>query len=84
MGVVWNFFKRECELTDNLSLAPRWAAFEEVRQRVEGSVIGELLPLTMKGEIAFADLGAAFKRAFYQNGWVRSSVTVPSFVRFIP
>lgn len=44
---------RTSELTDNLSLAPRWAAFEEVRQRVEQSVVGELLPLAMNGQLAF-------------------------------
>lgn len=63
--------KRVNELVDNISLAPRWATFEAARQRVERSVIGELLPLAMSGQLAFADLGAAFKRAFYQKWLAR-------------
>lgn len=62
------------ELVDNLPLAPRWAAFEVVRQRVAGSVLAELLPLAMTEQIPFADLGAAFKRAFYQK-WLAQVVT---------
>ncbi len=55
------------ELADNLSLAPRWAAFEDARQRVEKTVVSELLLQAMEGQISFADMGAAFKRAFYQK-----------------
>lgn len=65
---------RTTELTDNLALAPRWAAFEEVRQRVEKSVIGELLPLAVSGQLSFGDLGTAFRRAFYQK-WLAQVVT---------
>ncbi len=66
--------RRVGELVDNLPLAPRWAAFEEVRQRVAGSVLAELLSLAMSEQIPFADLGAAFKRAFYQK-WLAQVVT---------
>jgi very-short-patch-repair endonuclease len=62
------------ELINNLSHAQRWAAFEQVRQRVEKSVIGELLPAAMSGQISFSDLGAAFRRAFYQK-WLAQVVT---------
>ena len=61
------------ELVDQPSLAPRWAAFEAARQRVEQSVTGEILPLAMNEQIAFTDLGAAFKRAFYQK-WLAQVV----------
>lgn len=64
---------RVVELIDNLPLAPRWAAFEETWQRVERSVVGELLPSAMSEQIAFTDLGAAFKRAFYQK-WLAQIV----------
>lgn len=62
------------EFVDNLPLAPRWAAFEEVRQRIEKSVIGELLPLAMTGQLPFHDLGTAFRRAFFQK-WLGQVVT---------
>lgn len=65
---------RAGKLLDNLSLAPRWAAFEDVRQRVEKTVISELLPQAMEGQISFADMGAAFKRAFYQK-WLAHVIT---------
>ncbi len=79
----WNLIDiqtRIIELTDNLALAPRWAAFEEVRQRVAQSVVGELLPLAMGGRLAFMDLSAAFKRAFYQK-WLAQVVTERSELR---
>ena len=65
--------RRIKELNDNLQLAPRWAAFEAVRQKVERSVVGELLPLAMSGQLAFNELGAAFRRAFYQK-WLAQVV----------
>lgn len=55
------------ELSSNLSLAARWSAFEETRQRVERGVIGELLPEAMAGRLEFGELGNVFKRAFYQK-----------------
>lgn len=73
----WNLIDLQTridELTGNLSLAPRWAAFEEVRQRVERSVVGELLLLAMNGQLPFTGLDAAFKRAFYQK-WLAQVVT---------
>jgi superfamily I DNA and/or RNA helicase/very-short-patch-repair endonuclease len=62
------------ELADNLQLAPRWAAFEEIRQRFEKSVMSELLPLAISEQLSFSDLGPAFKRAFYQK-WLAQVVT---------
>lgn len=43
--------RRVGELVDNLPLVPGWAAFEEVRQRVAGSVLAELMPLAMTEQI---------------------------------
>lgn len=59
--------KRVGELTQNIGLAQRWAAFEGVRKKVEKSVIGELLPKAMNEEISFGDLERIFLRAFYQQ-----------------
>jgi very-short-patch-repair endonuclease len=55
------------ELSGNLQMAPRWAQFEDARQKVEKGVIGELLPSAVRQEIAFSELANAFKRAFYQQ-----------------
>lgn len=66
--------QRVRELNENISLAPRWAAFEAVRQKVEHSVMGELLPLAMSRQLPFEGLGAAFQRAFYQK-WLAQVVT---------
>jgi very-short-patch-repair endonuclease len=83
VGFAENYFEnwsitdirsRVNELSDNLALAPRWAAFEEIRQKVVGGVIGELLPLAMNGEVSFSELGTIFKRAFYQK-WLSQVVT---------
>lgn len=57
------------ELSDNLPMAPRWAQFEDARQKVEKGVIGELIPLAISGELSFPDMAAAFKRAFFQQ-WI--------------
>ncbi|HEU4453014.1 MAG TPA: DUF3320 domain-containing protein [Longimicrobium sp.] len=64
---------RAAELESGLSLAPRWAAFEPVRRRVADGLAGELLAPAMKGEIPFADLPRAFRRAFHQK-WVTAAV----------
>ena len=52
-------------LYENLSLAPRWAAFEQVRAKVAAGLAAELLDAAMCGEVAFADLPRAFRRAFF-------------------
>ena len=62
------------ELAGNLHSAARWAAFEEVRQKVENGPIGELLVLAMNGELEFTELSDSFKRAFYQK-WLAQVIT---------
>jgi superfamily I DNA and/or RNA helicase/very-short-patch-repair endonuclease len=58
---------RISELLDHLRLAPRWAAFETSRQKVECGIAAELLPFAMSEQLAFNDLAAAFGRSFYQK-----------------
>lgn len=52
-------------LSQDLGLAPRWAAFEQVRAKVAAGLAAELLDAAMRGEAAFADLANAFRRAFF-------------------
>ena len=54
-------------LFQNILLAPRWAAFEQVRAKVAAGLAAELLEPAMKGEVACADLAAALRRAFLQR-----------------
>ena len=54
-------------LHQNLNLAPRWAAFEGVREKVAAGLAAELLDSAGRGEAAFADLAAALRRAFFQR-----------------
>jgi very-short-patch-repair endonuclease len=65
--------ERAAALEAGLTLAPRWAAFELVRARVEAGVAVELLMPAFSGEVAFDDLAAAFRRAFHQK-WVTAAV----------
>ena len=58
---------RVAALHDGVATAPRWAAFESVRARVAAGPAAEMLEPAMKGEAAFADLPAAFRRAFFQR-----------------
>ncbi|HYY98486.1 MAG TPA: DUF4011 domain-containing protein, partial [Pyrinomonadaceae bacterium] len=60
-------------MRENLLLAPRWAAFEMVRAKVVVGLAGELLDPAMKGEVGFADLAPAFRRAFFQK-WLAEVV----------
>ncbi len=71
---------RLLEIVENLNLAPKWAAFETKRNEVENSAIGELLPIAMKGEIDFDDLGRAFKKAFYSQ-WLDTVIRERSALR---
>jgi very-short-patch-repair endonuclease len=64
---------RAAALEAGIGLAPRWAAFELVRARVAGGAAGELLAPALAGELAFAGLPAAFRRAFHQK-WVTAAV----------
>jgi very-short-patch-repair endonuclease len=65
--------ERAAALEAGLNLAPRWAAFELVRSKVAAGIAGELLAPAFSGEVAFADLSAAFRRAFHQK-WVTAAV----------
>lgn len=64
---------RISEITENLPLAPRWAAFESVRQKIETSFATEILNWIWSGQVSFADLGDVFRRAFYQK-WLTQVV----------
>ncbi|HEX2078650.1 MAG TPA: DUF3320 domain-containing protein [Longimicrobium sp.] len=65
--------ERAAALEAGIGLAPRWAAFELVRAKVADGAAGELLGPAMAGGLAFADLPAAFRRAFHQK-WVTAAV----------
>ena len=56
-----------------LGLAPRWAAFELVRRKVAEGIAAEALAAANAGEVAWADLPRAFRRAFHQK-WVSAAV----------
>lgn len=60
-------------LADNLRQAHRWAAFEQARARVTAGPAAEMLEPAFRGEVAFADLAAAFRRAFFQK-WLSAAV----------
>jgi very-short-patch-repair endonuclease len=60
-------------LYQNILLAPRWAAFEQVRVKVAAGLAAELLEPAMKGEVPFADLAPALRRAFFQR-WLSQVV----------
>lgn len=75
-------FARIGELTENLNLAPRWAAFEIARQKVEHGIASELLPGAMNGELDFADLEKIFARAFYQKWLSRVVQERPQLLHF--
>ncbi|MEP6495551.1 MAG: DUF3320 domain-containing protein [bacterium] len=58
---------RTSALLGGIGLAPRWAAFEAVRQTVAAGIAGALLRSAMEGEVAFEQLPEVFLRAFYQR-----------------
>ncbi|HZF07484.1 MAG TPA: DUF4011 domain-containing protein [Thermoanaerobaculia bacterium] len=66
--------ERAASLAGSLDLAPRWAAFALSRSQAAAGLAGELLPKAMAGEVAFTDLGRAFRRAFLQQ-WLTAVVT---------
>jgi very-short-patch-repair endonuclease/DNA polymerase III delta prime subunit len=66
-------FDRIKALHEHIQLAPRWAAFEMTRVKVEGGIASELLNPAMKGELKIADLPDAFRRAFFQK-WINKAV----------
>jgi very-short-patch-repair endonuclease len=65
--------ERAAALEAGIPLAPRWAAFELVRAKVAAGIGGEVLAPAVAGEVAFADLPSAFRRAFHQK-WVNAAV----------
>ncbi|HEX2211834.1 MAG TPA: DUF3320 domain-containing protein, partial [Longimicrobium sp.] len=65
--------ERAAALEAGIALAPRWAAFELVRAKVAEGAAGELLAPALAGDLAFADLPNAFRRAFHQK-WVTAAV----------
>lgn len=60
-------------LYQNLHLAPRWATFEQSRAKVADGLAAEFLEAGMRGEVAFADLAPAFRRAFFSR-WLSEAV----------
>jgi very-short-patch-repair endonuclease len=60
-------------MREGLHLAPRWAAFEMMRSKVAGGLAAELLEPAMKGEVSFAVLPSALRRAFFQK-WLADVV----------
>lgn len=73
---------RITEITANLNLASRWAAFETVRQKLVKSTASELLTEAMNEKFAFADLEAIFRRAFYQKWLARVVQERPELLHF--
>lgn len=60
-------------LTRESSTAPQWAAFESVRQKVDKGLAREFLQPAIRGEVPFEQLGASFRRAFFQ-AWLNKLV----------
>jgi very-short-patch-repair endonuclease len=60
-------------MEEGIALAPRWAAFELVRQQVAAGAAAEALAPALAGQVAWADLSRAFRRAFHQK-WVSAAV----------
>jgi hypothetical protein len=60
-------------LAGNKGLAPRWAVFESARAAAARGLAAELLPAAMSGEVPFAGLAPAFRRAFLQK-WLGEAV----------
>ncbi|HEX6367375.1 MAG TPA: DUF3320 domain-containing protein [Longimicrobium sp.] len=65
--------ERAAALEAGLALSPRWAAFELVRAKVAAGAAAELLAPALAGDLAFADLPNAYRRAFHQK-WVTAAV----------
>jgi very-short-patch-repair endonuclease len=72
--------ERATTLAGSLDLAPRWVAFELSRSQAAAGLAGELLPRAMAGEVAFPDLGRAFRRSFLQQ-WLTAVVTARPSLR---
>lgn len=60
-------------LRQNLSLAQRWAAFENARAKVANGLAAEILEAALAGQADFSDLPGAFRRAYFQQ-WLNQAV----------
>lgn len=70
------------QLVAAISEGPKHAAFEDARSQAIGTIAGELIPLAMSGRTTFADLPAAFLRAFYMQ-WLANVVSErPALLHF--
>ncbi len=54
-------------MVENLGQAHPWAAFRVALMRATGGLASDLIRQGMENGVAFADLAAAFQRAFYQR-----------------
>lgn len=62
------------ELVDGIGKGPQWAGFEAARQAAAKTIAGESISDCMTSIMRFADLPAAFERAFF-NRWLAAVVT---------
>jgi very-short-patch-repair endonuclease len=65
--------ERADALARNTARAPQWAAFEAARRTVAGGIAYEMLTPAMTGDLPFADVAAAYRRAFYMK-WLSAVV----------
>ncbi|MBP6001961.1 MAG: DUF4011 domain-containing protein [Pyrinomonadaceae bacterium] len=64
---------RIAEITSNLSLAQRWAAFELVKQKIESGFAKEIIGWIWDESVPISELSSSFRRAFYQR-WLSTAV----------
>ncbi len=74
--------KRAHEWEPHVHLGPRWAAFESSRVKVAQGLAAELLPSAMNGDLEFAVLAPAFRRAFLQKWLQFVFQACPSLLHF--
>lgn len=74
--------ERVAGLEQNAELAPEWASFENVRVKVYAGLAKELLPPAVRGDVAFDQLPASFRRAFLQAWLGRVVADRPSLREF--
>ena len=68
-----NISSRLAAIISNLALAPRWASFELVRQKIANGFAKEILNWVWDETIPMSELSNSFRRAFYQK-WLSSVV----------
>jgi very-short-patch-repair endonuclease len=71
---------RAAALESAVEQAPRWAAWEMVRRRVAAGPGAGLLEAALAGQVGWARVPAAFRRAFHQR-WVDAAVRERSALR---